>query len=138
MRAVVDSSIIVKWLNTENEKNVEEANTLLTDALDDNITLIAPELAKYEVGNVLLKGKKLTVEEVQISLKTIHALPITFFTESEALARETYEIAFKNNITYYDASFMALAKQYKATLITENIKHQGKSNYVKVSTLKDY
>ncbi len=138
MKCVVDSSVIVKWLNTTDEKYVEEANTLLIDALDNNIILMAPELAKYEVGNVLLKGKKLTIRDVQVTLKTIHALPITFIAESEELAKDTFAYAYTHNITYYDAAFVALAKQYNAGLITENIKHQGKTTEINVISLKDY
>ncbi len=51
---------------------------------------------------------------------------------------ETYKIAQETNITYYDASFMSLAKQLNATLVTDNIKHQGKATDIKVISLKDY
>lgn len=138
MRVIVDSSVIVKWLNTTDEQYVEEANNLLNDALNRKVELLAPELAKYEVGNVLLKGKQLTSQEAYISLATVHALPISFIPDSEELAKETYAQAYTNNITYYDASFLALAKHHNGNLITENIKHQGKSTTVKVIPLKDY
>lgn len=138
MKIVVDSSVIVKWLNTTDEENVEEANTLLSDVLDNKIELLAPELAKYEIGNVLLKSKKLTVNEATIAFGTANALPITFIADSEELANDTYSLAYKNNITYYDASFLSLAKQYNATLITSNVKHQGKSSEIRVTPLKDY
>lgn len=138
MYVVVDSSVIVKWLNITDEKNITEANNLLLDALDNKVVLLAPELAKYEVGNVLLKGKKLTKQEAKVSLKTLHALPITFVTETEELAPETYLQAFTHTITYYDAAFISLAKQYNATLVTDNIKHQGKSHAINTIALKDY
>lgn len=138
MKIVVDSSVIVKWLNSTDEENVAIANTLLADALGEKVELLVPELAKYEIGNVLLKSKQLSPHEANISLETLHALPITFVTESEELAKETYLQAYENNITYYDASFISLAKQYNATLVTENIKHQGKSTTVKAISLKDY
>lgn len=41
-------------------------------------------------------------------------------------------------ITYYDASFLSLAEQLGAVLVTENVKHQVKSSQVKVIPLKDY
>lgn len=135
---IVDSSVIVKLLNTNDEEHIEAANNLLSDTLDGYAELIAPELAKYEIGNVLLKSKKLVPKESDISFTTLYSLPVTFVTESEKLARETFLLAYTNNITYYDASFLALAKLYNATLVTENIKHQGKSTTVKVISLKDY
>ncbi|MCH8821021.1 type II toxin-antitoxin system VapC family toxin [Patescibacteria group bacterium] len=135
---VVDSSVITKWLNKNNEKNIDKADLILEDTHKGKVELIAPELAKYEVGNVLLTGKKLVPKEANISLGTIYSLPITFVGETEDLAKQTFNLAFKHKVTYYDASFMSLAKQYKATLITDNIKHQGKSFEVKTVSLQNY
>lgn len=135
---VIDSSVIVKWLNTVNEEYVEQANKILEDALLDRVILIAPELAKYEVGNVLLLGKKVAFKNVATQLETLHSLPIAFIAQSLSLTKETYRIAETSKITYYDAAFIALAKQEKATLVTDNIKHQGRVSEVKVIPLKNY
>ena len=59
-------------------------------------------------------------------------------TESEELAKEIYNLAFNNGVTYYDAAFMSLAKQYNAILVTDNIKHQGKSSSIAVKLLSEY
>lgn len=67
-KLVIDSSVIVKWLNTTDEGNLEKADKILADALQRKVELLAPELAKYEVGNVLLIRKKLSLKEVQIPL----------------------------------------------------------------------
>ncbi len=63
---------------------------------------------------------------------------MTFITESHQQAKETYSIAHNSGVSFYDASFMSLAKQYGATLVTDNIKHQGKDPQIKVIALKDY
>ncbi|OGY12323.1 MAG: hypothetical protein A3D26_00065 [Candidatus Blackburnbacteria bacterium RIFCSPHIGHO2_02_FULL_44_20] len=135
---VIDSSIIIKWLSQDNEECLEEANKILQDEQSGKITLIAPELAKYEVGNVLLFSKHLTSEQAEIVLSQFYKLPITFIVESETLAKETFKIAFDLMVTYYDASFMSLAKQHDATLVTDNLKHQGKDANIKVVALRDY
>lgn len=137
-KTVVDSSVIIKWLNTDNERSLEQSDKLLQKARDGEIELVAPELAKYEVGNVLLKGKQLTPAQAKISLGTVYALPITYVADSQELAEETYSLAHNLGITYYDASFMSLAKQHDAVLVTENIKHQAKSESIKVMSIKDY
>jgi predicted nucleic acid-binding protein len=41
-------------------------------------------------------------------------------------------------MTYYDASFVALARIENAVLVTDNPKHQAKQLAVKVISLKDY
>lgn len=137
-RVVVDTSVIIKWLNQTNEDNLEQADRLMAEAIEGKVELIAPELARYETGNVLLKSKQLVPREATISLGAAYSLPITFIPESEELARETFSIANRSNVTYYDAAFLALAKKYNAALITENIKHQGKIASIKVKALKDY
>src|SRR3989344_4073438 len=129
---VIDSSIIVKWLSQDNEKYLDEADKILLDARQGNIELITPELAKYEVGNVLLFSKNLSPEQAEIVLLEFYRLPISFITESEKQSVETFKLASDFKITYYDASFMSLAKQYDAILVTDNIEHQGKDSNIKV------
>ncbi len=135
---VVDTSVIMKWLNQNNEENIDKADKIIESALKGEIELLVPELAKYEYGNVLLKGKQLTPKEANISLDTAYLLPITFVGESKDLAKETYNLAHNLGITYYDASFLSLAKKYNAVLVTENIKHQGKYPKIKIKSLQDY
>ncbi len=137
-KIVVDSSVIVKWLNTTDENNLEEADKLLSDALKNNIEIFAPELAKYEVGNVLLYGKKLSPKETEIPFHVLFVSPTQFIPQSEELAKETFKIASDLGITCYDASFLSVAQQLGASLVTDNIKHQGKTKKIKVVCLKDY
>ena len=137
-KVVVDTSILVKWLNQTDEKDIDKADQLMESALNGKTQLFAPELAKYELGNVLLKGKQLVPSEAYISLGTAYALPINFVPESEELAKDTYRIASEFDVTYYDASFLSLAKQQNAILVTENFKHQGKAKDILVKSLKDF
>ena len=137
-KVVIDSSVILKWLSNDNEKYIDVADKILQDAQKGKIELLAPELAKYEVGNVLLYSKKLSPKQARIIFNKLYNLPLSFILESEKLANETYNIASKLGITYYDASFLSLAKQHEAILVTENIKHQGKTAEIKVISLADY
>lgn len=134
---VVDSSVTVKWINQIDEERVDQADKLLLDAQAGTISLLAPELSKYEIGNALLK-KKLDLPQAYESLETVYQLPINFISETEDLARQTFKIAQQENITYYDASFMALAKQENAILVTDNPKHQGKTKEIEVRPLQEY
>lgn len=135
---VIDTSVFIKWLNQDNEKDIDKADQILQEVRAGKTELIVPELIKYEIGNVLLKGKQLMPEQAYISLGTAYSLPMTFVTESEQQAKDTYSLAYDLGISYYDASFISLAKQYNATLVTDNMKHQGKDASIKVVALKDY
>lgn len=135
---IIDTSVAVKWLNRDNENNLDKADKIMEDAKAGRVELLAPELIKYEIGNVLLLSKKISTNDVGNLLKIFYSLPITFVTESEELAKMAYELASNLKITYYDACFMSLANQYNAILVTENIKHQGKSGKIPVKSLRDY
>lgn len=134
---IVDTSVMVKWLVTDNELHVKKAEQLLKDATTNKIVLLSPSLSKYELGNALLK-RKMGLPFAFDSITTSYKFPVTFVNETEDLALLTYRIAQEYEVTYYDASFVALAKQEKATLITDNPKHQAKIKEVKVVSLKDY
>ena len=135
---VIDTSVAVKWLNKDNEKNVDMADKIMVDAKNGKVELLAPELIKYEIGNVLLFSKKISGKDFGYLFKIFYSFPITFVSESEDLSKLTFALSASLGITYYDASFLSIAKQYDATLVTENIKHQGKSGDIKVVPLRDY
>jgi predicted nucleic acid-binding protein len=137
-KLVLDSSVIIKWLNTVRESHTEQADKILSEAIEGKIELLAPELAKYEISNALLLSKKLSAREIKTPLKALYSYPITFIKLSRDLANETYQIAARKKITFYAASFIALAEQENATLVTENLKHQGKNTRTKVLSLADY
>lgn len=144
IKVVPDSSVIVKWVNQQNELHLQKADKLLVDVQKGKVELIVPELAKYELGNALLK-KGLSDAQAFQTLGTVYCLPMQFVAETEQLAGVTYQMA--NNVrsselipkfTYYDASFAALAKQEEAVLVTANPKHHGKILGVKVISLENY
>lgn len=137
-KAVIDSSVIVKWLNQQNEKHLTQAESLLNAVKTQQLELLVPELAKYEIGNALLITKKLSRAQAKETLELFFSLPITFVPETKELAESTYKIGFEFNITYYDAAFLSVAKQFNAVLVTDNIKHQGKAKDIKVIPLHDY
>ena len=137
-KLVVDSSVILKWLYRKDEKYIEIADQILKDAVDKKIDLLTTELAKYEVGNVLLVAKKLPKELGEEALETFYSLPIQFLVQTEILSKETYKIGTNANITYYDASFIAISRQEDAILVTDNPKHQTKIKNVKVLPLERY
>lgn len=137
-RHVVDTSVIIKWLSSDKEAYIDNATRILEDVQNDLIELYAPELVKYEVGNVLIFGKHLSTAQANIALNEFYKLPITFVAESADTTKDTISMASKLGITYYDAIFLSVAKQYNASLVTENIKHQGKATAIKVISIKDY
>ena len=115
-KVICDSSVIVKWLSSQDELRLDKANAIINDAEKGNIEIFTPELPKYEVGNALLTGKHYTIQDAKTSLATLYSLPVKFVSESAVQAEETYKIGEKSKITYYDACFVSLAKLLKYLL----------------------
>lgn len=136
---VVDSSVAVKWVNSQNEKYLKQADKVLKDVENDKATLFMPELSKYEIGNALL-NKKMSLPGALASLATVYSIPIQFVGQSLDEAGESMQIAYDQNITFYDATFLSLAKKLKAILVTDNPKHQKipKGYSFRVVSLKNY
>jgi len=137
IKLVVDSSVMVKWVNSQEEKYLDQADKLAADCQKGKVRLLAPELAKYEVGNAIWK-KGLELPMAKASLATIYAGPVEFVRQDESQAMRTMAIALDQKITFYDASFLSLAENVKAILVTANPKHQKTLSGVKVINLKDY
>ena len=134
---VIDTSVMVKWVNSQDENYLDQANKILKDTQDGKVELLTTELAKYEVANALLY-KNMGLPQTKASLGTIYALPIEFHPLSAESAEETLIIAHENKITYYDAAFISLAKEKNATLITANPKHQRQFPGLKVIDISNY
>ncbi len=135
---VIDSSVALKWLYTTNEKHITQADLIIKKTQGNGTGLIMPELAHYEIGNALVY-KDLELPILLRLIERFYVLPIQFIPEDIDLAQLTIELAYNNKITYYDASFLALAKKFSADLVTDNPKHQIQKVYgVKVVLLKNY
>ena len=87
---------------------------------------------------MLLLGKHLSPAQAKSILALFYKLPISFIEDSAALSEQTYILAAKAGVAYYDASFLALAQQLDGTLITDNIKRQGKPQGIRVKAVEDY
>ena len=133
----LDTSITVKWFDLK-ETNAEMAIRILRLLQNKEINIHQPQLAKYELGNVLIKGKNFELSKTLKALNFYHSLSINFIPENIESSQNTAQTAYKLNITYYDASFITVAKKYSATLITENPKHQKQIYGVKIKTLKQF
>lgn len=136
-KIVVDSSVAVKWINSQNETLLSRADKLLSDFEFGKVELFAPELLKYEVGNAIL-NKKMDLPAIKASLATLYSIPIKFIPLSEDMGLEALAIAAENKVTYYDAVFVSLAKELAAVLVTDNPKHQKTSRGVKTIPLRNY
>ncbi len=137
-KTVIDSSVIAKLLNKNKEEHIEQADSIIKDAHVGKVALFAPEVAKYEIGKLLVLGKKLSQSEARIALETLFGLPIEFVSHSQDLSRESHAIASEFELTYNESVFLALAEQKGACLVTDILDSKLKPPGIEIIALRDY
>ena len=120
MKFILDSSVISKLFIKE--KGSINAMDMMTLGYSKNVTFIASELVRYEVGNVLWKHlRKTDIDGVEL-INRFYLLNLEYVPIDNDLATDVMRLAHKDDITYYDAAHVALADRYQAELITEDKK----------------
>lgn len=103
---VIDASIVVKWFSEEPRR--ERALELSRRAKLGHIMLYAPELLLYEVGNVLWKGKRFNVQQLQRALVSLLKANITFIPLQEDLI-ESAAFLTQHTISHFTMRLMRLS-----------------------------
>ena len=141
MKYTIDASVMARWF-IPGEEYEEEALKIRNDYAQGKIQLYAPTPIKYEVLNSIWKAvtrKLMETNQAKTYCQIIpKIMPTTIKLESQDL-EETIEIAVKEKITIYDATYITTAKKTKSTLITADNKLNEKSkNHIKTIHLKEY
>ena len=110
-KVVVDASVVVKWFIEE--KHSDKALELRDRYINLEIELLAPELLPYEVLNALRYSKLFTSQEMKNIAQAINLYGFKLYPLIGELAELTIEVAYANNLTIYDASYLALAIKNK-------------------------
>ena len=106
---VIDASVILKWFIQENDSNkaaeIKKAHTI-------GASYIAiPDLALYEIGNVLRYKPEFSSHEVTICLTEIYDLNIDIISPNVEMLASVSEISRRYDITFYDAVYIVLAQE---------------------------
>ena len=107
MEEVVDASVIVKWF--VEEENSDKAIRLRDEYIDGKIRISAPELLLFEVLNALYYKRLFSEEEMMKIAEALEAYSFSLYPLKGKYAEETLKIMYNNDITVYDASYLALA-----------------------------
>jgi len=120
MKIVPDASIILKWvLPRENEPYSKQAHAISQAFYDNEIDLIVPSLWVYEVGNVL------TIKYPEVAralLAHLINLDIPVAHPSSRQIELTAKLVLRHAVTFYDASYHALAITTGALFVTADEK----------------
>lgn len=121
MTAVIDASVLVEYL-----AQGEHADQARTHVLGTR-PLWIPHLADAEVGHVLRRGvlaRQLSAERARAALEDLAALPLRRASHRGLLARAW---ALRENLSFYDGLYVALAERLNAPLVTLDRRLAGAS-----------
>ena len=125
---VVDSAVIVDALV---DAEADEIRALLSDQ-----DLHAPALVDYEVASALRGlnlGRQLSDGRTLDALADYGDLPITRWADNALLRRRAYEL--RQNLSAYDAAYVALAETLDAQLVTRDGRLGRSSGHAAVVTI---
>jgi predicted nucleic acid-binding protein len=110
----------VAWLVPDSaEEDVPAAKALLADHVEGRAKIIIPPLLYYEVGNILLFGRsRPPLEDALEALTDLFSIPLEVVPPAPACANATLQLASLRGLSYYDATYVALAEMLDCPLIT--------------------
>lgn len=127
--AVIDTSFFISAiLNPYCSDEADKAVKFITDIIRENGKLVVPQLFWFEIGNILLNASKphkdgtpgrITESQLTVIEQNIAKLPI--YTAPQPNSEERLRIralASKENLTYYDATYLELALRMNLPLKT--------------------
>ena len=118
MIALVDTSVVLKWVHEAGESHVEEARALLDAHRAGAARLLLLDLALYEFGNVLLRRLRLPAGAVSEQLEFLHRIcgPVIHPAPSWHDAAAT--LGEQHGLSFYDASWAAAARALDCPLVS--------------------
>jgi predicted nucleic acid-binding protein len=117
-KIVVDTSVLIKWIKTKDEQLLQEARRLLRQVEAKLLDVHVPALLLYEVGNILLLKTDLDTGSLDQAIEDLEALPFIVAPPATPLLKRAARVGKQFNLTFYDASFLALAVELDCPLIT--------------------
>jgi predicted nucleic acid-binding protein len=122
---VLDTSVIVKWFSKD-EDDVTHANKLRSQILEGLCDITIPDLLFYELANALRHNPNFTAKDVQSSLDSVFDMEFDVRKVTSSVITAAINIAFKFNVTVYDAYFLALSQLENKPFVTADYKFIGR------------
>ena len=134
MNIVLDSSVVAKWYLDEEQK--QEALKLRDLHIENQITITVPVLLLFELGNIFIT-RGLNQRDFYGNFEKLLNFEINFPDADFLFLRVTFFIAKKYKLTFYDATYVALAQNLKCNFVTADQKlYQATKNLKFVKLLK--
>jgi predicted nucleic acid-binding protein len=118
---VPDASVAAKWF-LDDEPEIEAAREIRAQQNRGDIDFAAPECFYYEFGNIIRTAERRTPPRISLQradeiIREILALPISV-SRTTLLLPQAFARSRANDVSLYDALYLATAEMLDATFIT--------------------
>jgi len=118
---VLDASVLLKWvLPSAKEAHVEQALALQTAIAVDEIRACVPTLWFYEVANSLARQLP---DSASFLLDQLRAFDLDEIGMDAELQRIALQLVRECGVTFYDASYHAIAIAQDGMFVTSDARH---------------
>jgi predicted nucleic acid-binding protein len=114
---LLDSSVVIKWFR-QSEIWQDEAILLRQEYLDGRLLIYVPDLLIFEIANVLRYKPDLNRIQVQEALGSLFDLQIMVIAISKEVITKAIDLAYAQDLTIYDAAFVAMSLNLNIPFIT--------------------
>jgi predicted nucleic acid-binding protein len=115
---VVDASIVSKWFLVETDS--DRAIRLRDEFATGRLRLTVPTLLFYEVTNALRFSGVFNDIDLTLAAKSLSKYRFGIWRPIGKLLELSVQLSVKENVTVYDACYVALANRLKTRLVTED------------------
>lgn len=125
-RHVLDTSVVIKWFSEHGEDDLASALALRQGIIEGTLAVVVPDLIFYELANALRFNPHFSADDVAQALQSVNDMGFEIRAVEPAVLERSIYMAFKFNITAYDAYFLSLAQAEGKALITADYKMVGR------------
>jgi predicted nucleic acid-binding protein len=119
VKLLLDSSVWLAWMRTEEEPNHEAARAILERGATGEVQVRLLDLTLYELGNVLIRAwgqSAARADELVASAIAVAQTPPLVPSADER--RSALELAAQLGLSVYDATYGAVARSRRLTLVS--------------------
>jgi len=134
---VIDASVYAKWFN-RGEEFEDVALRLRGEFVNGRIEFHAPSHIIFETCNTIWKNPNITDADALTLTKEAVILKPEILELDQEIAEEAMRLARLENVSFYDVTYVAIAKKLAFALVTADDKQYGiAKRHVKCRHLKE-
>lgn len=123
---MLDTSVVIKWFSEYDEDDLEAALTLRGQLIEGKSSAVIPDLLFYELSNALRYNPRFGEGDVKEACKSVRDMGFDVRGAEDTIMELAVAMAFRHDVTVYDAYFLALSRIEGRPLVTADYRFTGR------------